>query len=249
MGLRFRTSIKIAPGVKINLNKKSASITFGGKGYHKTFNSNGQTTTSVNFPVKGLYYTERKGSTSKKKSAASSRASSRASSPAAPVVSNDTSVQPSKEKKATVKLIVSDPPTVGVAVFGAIVIVVGFFVSGRSIPFGIIVALVGVYLIYAYIAHKKHPESGKYISEDQLQRWRQLLSVTSGTAYELSKLSLPVLLELKADTEKYCSQLPGSAEKLLDTQQKIVDFSEFVIIKGDNPQHDFDRYVSMIDKM
>ena len=249
MGLRFRKSIKIAPGIKINLNKKSTSVSIGGKGYHKTFNSNGQTTTSVNLPVKGLYYTERKGSTSKKKSAASSRVSSRASSPAAPVVSNDTSVQPSKEKKATVKLIVSDPPTVGVAVFGAIVIVVGFFVSGRSIPFGIIVALVGVYLIYAYIAHKKHPESGKYISEDQLQRWRQLLSVTSGTAYELSKLSLPVLLELKADTEKYCSQLPGSAEKLLDTQQKIVDFSEFVIIKGDNPQHDFDRYVSMIDKM
>lgn len=245
MGLRFRKSIKIAPGIKINLNKKSTSVSIGGKGYHKTFNSNGQTTTSVNLPVKGLYYTERKGSTSKKKSAASSRASS----PAAPVVSNDTSVQPSKEKKATVKLIVSDPPTVGVAVFGAIVIVVGFFVSGRSIPFGIIVALVGVYLIYAYIAHKKHPESGKYISEDQLQRWRQLLSVTSGTAYELSKLSLPVLLELKADTEKYCSQLPGSVEKLLDTQQKIVDFSEFVIIKGDNPQHDFDRYVSMIDKM
>ena len=249
MGLRFRTSIKIAPGIKININKKSASISFGGKGYRKTFNSNGQTTTSVNLPVKGLYYTERKGSTSKKKSSASSRASSRASFPAAPVVSNDTFVQPPKEKKATVKLIVSDPPTVGVAVFGAIVIVVGFFVSGRSIPFGIIVALVGVYLIYAYIAHKKHPESGKYISEDQLQRWRQLLSVTSGTAYELSKLSLPVLLELKADTEKYCSQLPGSAEKLLDTQQKIVDFSEFVIIKGDNPQHDFDRYVSMIDKM
>ena len=249
MGLRFRKSIKIAPGIKINLNKKSTSVSIGGKGYHKTFNSNGQTTTSVNLPVKGLYYTERKGSTSKKKSAASSRVSSCASSPAAPVVSNDTSVQPSKEKKATVKLIVSDPPTVGVAVFGAIVIVVGFFVSGRSIPFGIIVALVGVYLIYAYIAHKKHPESGKYISEDQLQRWRQLLSVTSGTAYELSKLSLPVLLELKADTEKYCSQFPGSAEKLLDTQQKIVDFSEFVIIKGDNPQHDFDRYVSMIDKM
>lgn len=28
MGLRFRRSIKIAPGVRVNLNKKSASVTF-----------------------------------------------------------------------------------------------------------------------------------------------------------------------------------------------------------------------------
>lgn len=31
MDLRFRKSIKIAPGVKLNLNKKSTSISFGGK--------------------------------------------------------------------------------------------------------------------------------------------------------------------------------------------------------------------------
>ena len=61
MGIRYRKSIKVAPGVKINLNRKSASVTVGGKGYHKTFNSNGQTTTSVNLPVKGLSYTDRKG--------------------------------------------------------------------------------------------------------------------------------------------------------------------------------------------
>lgn len=64
MGIRYRKSIKVAPGVKINLNSKSASVTVGGKGYRKTFNSNGQTTTSVNLPVKGLSYTDRKSSTS-----------------------------------------------------------------------------------------------------------------------------------------------------------------------------------------
>ena len=40
MGLRFRKSIKIAPGIKINLNKKSTSVTFGGKGLHHTVSSN-----------------------------------------------------------------------------------------------------------------------------------------------------------------------------------------------------------------
>lgn len=62
MSLRYRKSIKIAPGVKVNLNKKSASVTLGGKGFHKTYNTNGQTTTSVNLPVNGLSYTDRKGS-------------------------------------------------------------------------------------------------------------------------------------------------------------------------------------------
>ena len=40
MGLRFRKSFKVAPGVKVNLNKKSTSVTFGGKGVHKTFQNN-----------------------------------------------------------------------------------------------------------------------------------------------------------------------------------------------------------------
>ena len=31
MGLRFRKSFKIAPGVKFNVNKKSVGMTFGGK--------------------------------------------------------------------------------------------------------------------------------------------------------------------------------------------------------------------------
>lgn len=50
MGLRFRKSIQIAPGVKLNLNKKSASISVGTKNVHKTFSTTGKTTTSVNLP-------------------------------------------------------------------------------------------------------------------------------------------------------------------------------------------------------
>lgn len=50
MGLRFRKSFKVAPGVKVNLNKKSTSVTFGGKGVHKTYSSSGKKTTSVGIP-------------------------------------------------------------------------------------------------------------------------------------------------------------------------------------------------------
>ena len=56
MGFRFRKSFKIAPGVKVNFNKKSAGVTFGGKGFHYTINSKGKRTTSVGIPGTGLSY-------------------------------------------------------------------------------------------------------------------------------------------------------------------------------------------------
>lgn len=61
MGLRFRKSFKVAPGVKVNLNKKSTSVTFGGKGVHKTYSSSGKKTTSVGIPGTGAYYTTSSG--------------------------------------------------------------------------------------------------------------------------------------------------------------------------------------------
>lgn len=63
MGLRVKKSIKIAPGVKVNLGKKSAGITLGGKGFHYTVNSSGRKTTTVGIPGTGLSYS----STSRKK--------------------------------------------------------------------------------------------------------------------------------------------------------------------------------------
>ncbi len=56
MSFRFRRSIRIAPGVKINLNKKSVGITVGRRGMHHTINSKGRQTTSVGIPGTGLSY-------------------------------------------------------------------------------------------------------------------------------------------------------------------------------------------------
>lgn len=57
MGFRFRKSLKIAPGVKLNFNKKSTGITLGGKGFHYTKNSKGKHTTTASIPGTGLSYT------------------------------------------------------------------------------------------------------------------------------------------------------------------------------------------------
>lgn len=56
MGLRFRKSVKIAPGVRLNLNKNSTSVSFGGKGAHYTVSSNGRRTASVGIPGTGISY-------------------------------------------------------------------------------------------------------------------------------------------------------------------------------------------------
>ena len=62
MGFRYRRSVKILPGVRVNFNKNSASVTFGGKHYKATVNnSTGAVTTSARTPIKGLYYSKRVG--------------------------------------------------------------------------------------------------------------------------------------------------------------------------------------------
>lgn len=64
MGLRFKKSFKIAPGVKLNLNKNSTSVTFGKRGAHYTINSKGKKTASVGIPGTGISYTKTMGDTS-----------------------------------------------------------------------------------------------------------------------------------------------------------------------------------------
>ena len=56
MGLRFRKSIKLCKGVKLNLGTKSASVSVGGKGFHQTFSTTGRTTSSVGIPGTGVSY-------------------------------------------------------------------------------------------------------------------------------------------------------------------------------------------------
>lgn len=56
MGLRFRKSIKLGPGVRLNLGRKSGSISFGGPLGRYTVSTTGRRTTSVNLPG-GLSYT------------------------------------------------------------------------------------------------------------------------------------------------------------------------------------------------
>lgn len=67
MGIRFRKSMKIAPGVRMNIGKKSVGVSIGGKGARYSVSSSGRTTTSASIPGTGLSYVST-GSTKKKRS-------------------------------------------------------------------------------------------------------------------------------------------------------------------------------------
>lgn len=56
MGLRFRKSVKIFPGVKLNFSKSGTSMTVGKRGMSANFSSRG-TRTTVGVPGTGLSYT------------------------------------------------------------------------------------------------------------------------------------------------------------------------------------------------
>lgn len=58
MGFRFRRSIKLFPGVRLNVGKKSASISVGGRGGRYTFGTAGSRA-SASIPGTGIGYSKK----------------------------------------------------------------------------------------------------------------------------------------------------------------------------------------------
>lgn len=94
MGFRFRKSVKIAPGVRLNIGKKSVGISAGVKGARVSVNSSGRKTTTVGLPGTGLSY-------SKTEKIGGSKTSIRSSSSnnAQPIRPDLQPAQPQEEKK------------------------------------------------------------------------------------------------------------------------------------------------------
>lgn len=57
VGFRFRRSVRVLPGIRLNLSKSGASVSLGGRGFHYTIGSKG-TRTTVGLPGTGLSWTE-----------------------------------------------------------------------------------------------------------------------------------------------------------------------------------------------
>jgi hypothetical protein len=57
MAFRFRRSVRIFPGVRINLTRRGASLSAGVKGAHMTVSDRG-TRTTIGVPGSGAFYTD-----------------------------------------------------------------------------------------------------------------------------------------------------------------------------------------------
>lgn len=73
MALRFRKSITIFPGVKINIGKTGPSLSVGVPGFRKTYHTDGRVTTTVGLPGTGLSWTETSRPNQQRSSAASTQ--------------------------------------------------------------------------------------------------------------------------------------------------------------------------------
>jgi hypothetical protein len=58
VGFRFRRTVRVLPGIKINLNKHDASLSVGGRGAHVTLRPNHKPRATVGIPGSGLSYTQ-----------------------------------------------------------------------------------------------------------------------------------------------------------------------------------------------
>ena len=266
MGLRFRKSVKIAPGVRLNISKKSVGISAGVKGYRKSINSSGRVTTSIGVPGTGVSYVKTENLKSKKKKTVSSRvsstaaaASSSASSPAAapaPAKVQKAAAQP-KEKPPKTTAVLQERPDASFVVFGVVALAGAVFLFASShVIFSVVAALFGVFCLYSFVHIKLHPEDPRYITEEQLTRWGQLVHSDAKTVSQLQKASVPVLVDLKERAAWHYKQVSSvsfgpdisyNGEALIDVQNQIVALSEFVILQGDNPKHDLEEYSSFVN--
>jgi tetratricopeptide (TPR) repeat protein len=75
--LRFRRSIRIAPGIQLNLGKRGISTSVGVRGLHETFHISGRRRTSIGIPGSGLSYIAQTGRPSRPRSSGARRSASR----------------------------------------------------------------------------------------------------------------------------------------------------------------------------
>ena len=75
MGFRMRKSMKIAPGVRLNVSKRGVGASVGGKGARYSVHSSGRRTTTLGSGVvPGVYYQSSKGSGSRRRASRSQAA-------------------------------------------------------------------------------------------------------------------------------------------------------------------------------
>jgi hypothetical protein len=88
MGLRFRKSVNLGGGFRVNLSKSGVGYSFGGKGYRYTKKAGGGTRTTASIPGTGLSYVH--DTSGKKRNSAGGKATPKRTSTTVPAVVDNT---------------------------------------------------------------------------------------------------------------------------------------------------------------
>ena len=107
MGFRFRKSINLGGGFRINLSKSGVGYSWGTKGYRVTKTAKGKTRTTASIPGTGLSYTQEFGGKSKKRTNGHSQAPNGQPNSHAPAVDNN-HYDTQEIKNANAKTLVSE---------------------------------------------------------------------------------------------------------------------------------------------
>lgn len=159
MGFRFRKSFKIAPGVRVNLGKKSVGISAGVKGARVSVNSSGRVTKSVGIPGTGVSYVK-----TSKIGGAGSGGGKEPPSSQTPLPTPQP--QPNKPQGAYTLL----------KVLGIILVALGLFLSIASVIGGFIFTAIGC-LILQKRARMIEAATGQTIANPFRRRWQIVVSV------------------------------------------------------------------------
>lgn len=154
MGIRFRKSVKIAPGVKLNMGKKSVGVSVGGKHGGVSFNSKTGARARISAPGTGLSYSTSL-SSGKKRNLKNEN------------ISSNSTYKPTTNKK------LSDYSPKSQNRFAVVYIVLGIFcilmgagVATISILFGAILILFGAFIAISGIAILKKNKSNNFTAQE-----------------------------------------------------------------------------------
>ena len=199
MGLRFRKSVKIAPGVRLNIGKKSVGISAGVKGARVSVNSSGRVTKSVGIPGTGLSYvtTSKIGGSSQSDNEQTHGAPRSTSDP------QPSAPQPSPQKKYT-----------GIKILSIVLIALGLLLSIATIVGGLIFTALGCAGLH-YRTRRIAQDAGQTPAAPYKRRWQIIVAV-----------AFVVLAAAGAMTPDPISEI--SVDGLVPTQLEVPEAREIV---------------------
>ncbi len=181
MGLRFRKSFKIAPGVKLNVGRKSAGISLGTKGARVSINTKGRKTTTVGIPGTGLSYSSSTNIATKSKRTVQKQKPKAVNKP----IANQQTADPVNSQ---IKCTLKRPPSKWYLFWGIIFLISGVVYIPKGFTTAIITMLIGIIILYVWRKGKLEPN--RYTSAETWLEWQNLVLPESASTLFMSQEQL-----------------------------------------------------------